>query len=53
MIVSIILFGTIFLFLTAMVTFVSPFSRPIWNTVHCKNEPDLLDNYVYTDFRDY
>lgn len=54
MIVSLILFGTIFLFLTAMVIFVSPFSQPIWNTIHCKNEPDLLDNYgVHTDFRDY
>nr|CDP96625.1 BMA-ROM-1, isoform b [Brugia malayi]CRZ24543.1 BMA-ROM-1, isoform a [Brugia malayi] len=54
MTVSLILFGTIFLLLTAMVIFVSPFSKPIWDTIHCKNEPNLLDSDdFYTDFKDY
>ncbi|KAL4003217.1 Rhomboid family protein [Acanthocheilonema viteae] len=54
MIVSLVLFGIIFLFLTAMVVFVNPFSKSVWDTVHCKNEPHLLDtNDFYTDFRDY
>uniref|UniRef100_A0A0R3RFF1 Rhomboid domain-containing protein n=1 Tax=Elaeophora elaphi TaxID=1147741 RepID=A0A0R3RFF1_9BILA len=53
-VVSLVLFGAIFLFLTAMVIFVNPFSKPVWDTVHCKNEPDLLDiDDYYTDFRDY
>ncbi|VDK83703.1 unnamed protein product [Litomosoides sigmodontis] len=54
MIVALVLFGTIFLFLTAMVIFVNPFSKPIWDTVHCKSEPNLLDSDdFYADFRNY
>ncbi|CAG9536978.1 unnamed protein product [Cercopithifilaria johnstoni] len=54
MIVSLVLFGTIFFFLTAMVVFVNPFSKPIWDTVHCKKELNLPDIHdFYTDFRNY
>lgn len=54
MIISLVLFGTIFLFLTAMVIFVNPFSKPIWDTAHCKSGPNLLDiDDFYADFRDY
>uniref|UniRef100_A0A1I7VU98 Rhomboid family protein n=1 Tax=Loa loa TaxID=7209 RepID=A0A1I7VU98_LOALO len=54
MTVSLVLFGTIFLFLMAMVIFVNPFSKPIWDTVQCKNDPILLDSDdFYTDFKDY
>ncbi|KAM3722480.1 Rhomboid-related protein [Dirofilaria immitis] len=54
MIVSLVLFGIIFLFLTVMVIFVNPFSKATWDTIHCKNEPNLVDtDDFYTDFRDY
>ncbi|VDM93961.1 unnamed protein product [Onchocerca ochengi] len=54
MIVSLVLFGTVFLFLIVMVIFVNPFSEPIWNTIQCKNEPNLVNiDDSYTDFMDY
>uniref|UniRef100_A0A915Q043 EF-hand domain-containing protein n=1 Tax=Setaria digitata TaxID=48799 RepID=A0A915Q043_9BILA len=52
MIISLLLFGVIFIFLMAMVIFVTPFSKPIWDVLHCKKEPDLLDVDAPYTFRE-
>ncbi|OZC05596.1 hypothetical protein X798_07431, partial [Onchocerca flexuosa] len=54
MVVSLVLFATVFLFLTVMVIFVNPFSEPIWDTMLCKKEANLVNIHdSSTDFMDY